>query len=54
MTLLEAFAKLPDPRAANKRYALADMVFVAVCMVLCGAEDWEMAESLGKAKCSWF
>ena len=53
MTLLEAFAKLPDPRAANKRYALADMVFIAVCMVLCGAEDWEMVESLGKAKLSW-
>ena len=28
-------------------------MFVAVCMVLCGAEDWEMVESLGKAKLSW-
>lgn len=53
MTLLEAFAELPDPRASNKRYALSDMVFIAVCMVLCGAEDWPMVESLGKAKLEW-
>lgn len=53
MTLLEAFSKLPDPRASNKRYPLAHRVFIAICMVLCGAEDWEMVESLGNAKRSW-
>jgi hypothetical protein len=53
MTLLEAFAELPDPRASNKRYCLPDMVFTAVCMVLCGAEDWKMVESLGKTKLVW-
>lgn len=53
MTLLEAFSDLPDERASNKRYPLPHMVFIAVCGVVCGAEDWEMVEVLGKSKLDW-
>ena len=42
MVLLEAFSDLPDPRAANRRYPLPHLIFIAITMVLCGADDWEM------------
>jgi len=53
MSLLEAFADLPDPRAENRRYPLPHMVFIAVCMTLCNADDWEMVSYLGQKKLSW-
>jgi len=53
MSLLEAFAGLPDPRAENRRYPLPHMVFIAVCMTLCNADDWEMSPCLGQKKLSW-
>lgn len=53
MLLLDAFSKLPDPRADNHRHPLSDLVFIAITMVLCGADDWEMVVYLAKNKKSW-
>ncbi len=43
---LEAFfSEVPDPRASNARHDLAEVMFVALAAVLCGAEDCtDMAE----------
>ncbi len=41
MTLLTIFSRLEDPRRGPaKRYDLSEMVVMAICAVLCGADDW--------------
>lgn len=36
------FAALPDPRIARKRrHDLFDIVVLALCAVICGAEGWD-------------
>ena len=53
MTLLDAFSDFEEFRADNHRYPLPHLVFIAVCMILCGADDWKMVSKLGKRKRSW-
>ncbi len=53
MTLLDTFSELTEVRADNHRYPLSHLVFIAVCMITCGAEDWKMVSYLGKKKLSW-
>lgn len=50
----EHFAKLVDPRADNKRHLLMDMIIVAICAAICGAEGWEDVELFGRSKQNWF
>ena len=50
----EHFAKLADPRADNKRHLLMDMIIVAICAAICGAEGWEDVELFGRSKQNWF
>ena len=50
----EHFAKLEDPRADNKRHLLMDMIIVAICAAICGAEGWEDVELFGRSKHDWF
>jgi DDE_Tnp_1-associated len=41
------FATLTDPRcpdAPNRRHPLMDILLIAVCAVICGAEGWEDLE----------
>lgn len=41
MTLTEAFAELPDPRTGPaQRHDLTEMILMALCAVLCGADSW--------------
>ena len=48
------FAALPDPRVERtKRHRLLDVVTIAVCAVLCGADTWVDTEAWGKAKLAW-
>ena len=48
------FAALPDPRVERtKRHALLDVLTIAVCAVLCGADTWVAVEAWGKAKLGW-
>jgi predicted transposase YbfD/YdcC len=51
------FASLSDPRschAPNLRYELIDILVIAVCAVICGAEGWEDIEEYGNAQAEWF
>lgn len=52
---LEAcFGDLPDPRVQGRcEHKLVDIVLVAVCAVLCGAESWSEVEEYGEAKEAW-
>jgi predicted transposase YbfD/YdcC len=46
----KAFRSMPDPRAANARHDLLEIVFVALAAVLCGAESCSEMEEFGHSK----
>ena len=48
------FASLTDPRCANARHRLLDIVVMAIGAVLCGAEGWEDIKEYGHAQADWF
>jgi predicted transposase YbfD/YdcC len=49
-----AFAGLPDPRIERtKRHQLADVLTIALCAVLSGADSWVEVEQYGNAKLAW-
>jgi predicted transposase YbfD/YdcC len=51
----DQFAALPDPRMERtKRHQLLDVITIALCAVICGADSWAEVEEFGKAKRSWF
>ena len=41
MTLTEVFGDLEDPRTGPaRRHDLAEMILMALCAVVCGADSW--------------
>lgn len=52
--LVEHFAELDDPRADNRRHLLIDILVIAICAAICGADSWEDIELFGEAKKRWF
>ena len=49
------FAELPDPRRDHpRRHKLTDIVMIAICAVICGAEDWEAVVECNAARREWF
>lgn len=55
-TLASVFADLPDPRTetANKLHALTDILTIATCAVIAGAEGWEDIAEYGRSKETFF
>ena len=52
--LIERFLKLKDPRDNRaKRHNLIDVIVIAICAVVCGADSWVDVEMFGKSKKSW-
>lgn len=53
--IIEHFADLDDPRQrANREHRFMDIMVIAICAILCGADDWVAVEQFGRAKQSWF
>ena len=53
--LLCAFDDLDDPRPGrNIMHTLTDMLAIAICAVICGAESWSEVAYFGRCKESWF
>ena len=49
------FAQVEDPRVERtKLHRLRDIIIIAICGVICGAEGWVEIEEFGKAKEAWF
>jgi predicted transposase YbfD/YdcC len=46
----KAFGRLPDPRAANARYELLEVLFIALAAMLCGAESCSDMADFGQSK----
>lgn len=54
-TLIEHFSAITDPRIdRTKRHKLIDILVIAICAIICGAESWEDFEVFGEAKEDWF
>lgn len=53
---LEAyFGDLPDPRVQGRcAHKLMDILVIAVCAALCGADSWVGVETVARAKEEWF
>jgi predicted transposase YbfD/YdcC len=49
------FEEVEDPRVdRTKLHKLIDIIVIAICAVICGADDWVATEEFGKAKEKWF
>jgi predicted transposase YbfD/YdcC len=54
-TITEHFADIDDPRYQHSPpHLLIDMITIAICGVICGADDWVAIEEFGRAKQGWF
>jgi hypothetical protein len=49
------FATVPDPRVERtKAHLLLDIIVIAICAVICGADAWTEIEEFGRAKAAFF
>ena len=54
-TILDHFAELDDPRVERTRHhKLVDILAIAICATICGADSWVHVELFGKSKLAWF
>jgi predicted transposase YbfD/YdcC len=50
----EHFSKVKDPRKdRTKEHRLIDILVIAICAVICGAEGWVDIENYGESKLEW-
>jgi len=53
-TIAAYFAEISDPRVARTRlHQLLDILVIAICAVICGADTWVEMEAYGRAKEQW-
>jgi predicted transposase YbfD/YdcC len=53
-SLEECFGDMPDPRVEGRcDHVLVEILLIAVCAVVCGAESWSEVEEFGKTKHDW-
>ena len=53
--LATSFATLTDPRVdRTKEHLLLDIVLIAICAVVCGADGWVEVAEFGETKQEWF
>ena len=52
--IAEHFGSVQDPRIErSKEHKLIDIISIAICAVICGAEGWVDIENFGKSKETW-
>lgn len=53
-SIAKHFSKIKDPRIdRTKRHRLLDILIIAICGVICGADSWVDIELFGKTKIEW-
>ena len=52
--LQDHFATLADPRRRKVRYPWMNVVVIAICAVICGADDYVAIAAYGRKKREWF
>jgi predicted transposase YbfD/YdcC len=54
LSIPKYFAKLKDPRRAHRRlHLLQDILVIALCAVIAGAQDWQEIETFGRKRRVW-
>lgn len=54
LSLADAFAELPDPRVERTRWhPLPELLIIALCAMICGADGFNDIEDWGQAKEAW-
>src|SRR3954452_21879054 len=54
VSIARHFADLPDPRIdRTKKHSLGDILVIALCAVIAGADSREEVEAFGEAKADW-
>ena len=54
-SIIDCFATLEDPRIErSKRHKLLDIITIAICAIICGADSWVHIEMFGRSKEGWF
>ena len=54
ISLIVSFQGLPDPRVEGRcDHKLIDIIVIAVCAVIAGAETWVDVEQFGQARKDW-
>ena len=54
VSLKEHFGRITDPRVERtKAHLLLDILIIAICAAICGAEEWTEIEAFGQAKKKW-
>lgn len=54
LDLVSYFAEIEDPRIERtKQHKLLDIIIIAICGMICGAEGWVEIEEFGKEKEEW-
>src|SRR3954468_16693060 len=54
VSITRHFADLPDPRIdRTKKHSLGDILVIALCAVIAGADSWEEGETFGEARADW-
>ena len=55
MPLVERLGRMADPRVAGRSdHLLVDIMVIALCAIICGAEHWTEIEAFGRSKEKWF
>ena len=54
-SIMDHFSVISDPReASGRRHKLDDILIIAICAVICGADEWTEIELFGESKYEWF
>jgi predicted transposase YbfD/YdcC len=54
LSITKHFARLKDPRRAHRRlHLLQDIIVIALCAVIAGAQDWQAIETFGRKRRDW-
>ncbi len=55
ITIADHFGEMEDPRVEwSIQHKLIDIITIAICAVICGADTWVDIETYGLAKKDWF
>lgn len=55
LSLITILKEVPDPRIDRRKlHSLSDVLSIAICALLCGADSFEDMEVFGEAKSDWF
>lgn len=52
-SIVTFFEKIEDPRHHNKRHKLIDIIMIAICAVVAGADTYEQIENFGTKRKLW-